>query len=302
MSARFDKFMPWLGPDGRLSPLKLAIFIALFIPALWVAYQFDQRLLGPRPLNQAVHEIGLWAIRLFMLSLAVTPLRHILRWPELTLTRRMIGVAAFVYIVIHLILYTADEKFDLLKVVSEIYLRIYLTIGFAALVGLFALAVTSTDAMVARMGSKNWRRLHRLTFVIALLGSIHFFMQSKADVWEPMWMSGLFLWLLAYRLVAWRKKSRAGLSAPWLFGLAPAIALITAFGEALYYNLVNGVDPLLVLQANLGTMAGIRPSWIVLAVGLVMATLALVRGPAKRRAPVATTAARIATSETTGGP
>jgi sulfoxide reductase heme-binding subunit YedZ len=198
---------------------------------------------------------------------------------------------------IHLLLYTADEKFDLAQVASEIYLRIYLTIGFAGILCLFALAVTSTDGMVARMGIRTWRRLHRLVFVVALLGSIHFFMQAKADVWEPLWMSGLFVWLVAYRLIAWQRNLRAGLSATWLFVLAPLIGLLTALGEALYYHLVNGVDPLLVLQANLGTMAGIRPSWIVLTVGLIIAVAGVLRGAGKRRATRTAPAPRVAANE-----
>lgn len=161
MFAAALKYVPWIGPDNRVSLLKLVVFVALFLPGLWVAYQLDQGLLGPRPLNQAIHEIGLWTIRLLLLSLAITPLRQILRWPELILTRRMIGVTVFVYLLIHLFLYIADEKYDLLKVVSEIYLRIYLTIGFTALIGLAVLAITSTDRMIARIGGKAWQQIGR---------------------------------------------------------------------------------------------------------------------------------------------
>jgi sulfoxide reductase heme-binding subunit YedZ len=170
MFAAALKYVPWIGPDTRASPLKLVVFVALFLPGLWVAFALDQGLLGAaRPLNQATREIGLWTIRLLLLSLAITPLRQILRWPELILTRRMIGVAAFAYVLIHLFLYTADEKYNLLKVVSEIYLRTYLTIGFTALIGLAVLAVTSTDRMIARLGGKAWRRLHWLIYPIAVL-------------------------------------------------------------------------------------------------------------------------------------
>ena len=133
---------PWNDYGGRFSPLKLAVFVALFVPAGWVgaAYCFDQ--LGARPLNEAIHEIGLWTIRLIFLALAVTPLRQILHLPRLIIVRRMIGVGAFAYAVIHLSLYAADQAFDLEKVASEIVLRVYLTIGFAALLGLAALAAT----------------------------------------------------------------------------------------------------------------------------------------------------------------
>jgi sulfoxide reductase heme-binding subunit YedZ len=270
------KYLPWIGPDNRVSRLKLAIFVALFLPGLWVAYQFDQDLLGPRPLNQAIHEIGLWTIRLLLLSLAITPLRQMLRWPELILTRRMIGVAVFIYLLVHLFLYIADEKYNLLKVVSEIYLRIYLTIGFTALIGLAALAITSTDGMIARLGGKRWRRLHWLIYPIAVLGIVHFYMQAKADVWQPMWMTGLFAWLMAYRVLASRRKRGGAATLPWLAALALFAAAFTAVGEAVYFWALMGVDPLLILGANLGVMAGVRPSWIVLAAGLAVVLVAAI--------------------------
>lgn len=273
MSPAVVRFFPWIGPDNRLSPLKLGVFAALFLPGLWVAFQFDQGMLGPRALNQAIHEIGLWTIRLLLLSLAITPLRQILRWPALTLTRRMIGVAAFAYGAIHLLLYIADEKFNLAKVVTEIYLRIYLTIGFTALLALMVLAITSTDGMIARLGGKTWQRLHRLIYAIVLLGIVHFYMQAKSDVWQPMWMAGLFAWLMFYRFWPWRRASRGAPSLGAMAGLAIAAASFTVLGEALYYWVTMRIDPLLVIGANFSAMAGVRPSWIVLAGGAAMLLL-----------------------------
>lgn len=282
--------------------MKLAVFISLFIPGLWVAYALNQGLLGPRPVNQAIHEIGLWAIRLLLLSLAITPLRQILRWPELILARRMIGVGAFAYVAIHLFLYTVDEKFNLLKVVNEIYLRIYLTIGFTALLGLATLAITSTDAMIARLGAKNWQRLHRLVYGITILACIHFYMQSKADVWEPMWMTGLFSWLMGYRLLQALRRRRGAPSGLWLIGLALTAAAFTAVGEAVYYWALMGTDPLLVLPANLSTFAGIRPSWIVLAVGLVIALAGTLRASLAKKRPTAKMARPMRTAPEVGRP
>ena len=283
MSTATLKYYPWIGPDDRVSYLKLAVFVVLFLPGLWVGFRLSQGMLGPRPLNQATHEIGQWTIRLIFLSLAITPLRQILRWPELILVRRMIGVAAFAYILSHLFLYTADEKFDLLKVASEIYLRIYLTIGFVALLGLGVLAVTSTDAMIARLGGKNWRRLHQAIYAVTVLGIIHFYMQAKADVWEPMWMTGLFVWLMGYRVVQWSRKRRAPLSLPWLIGLTIFATAFTAVGEAVYFWIATGVDPLLVLNANLGTLAGIRPSWIVFGAGMSVVVISAVASWVRKR-------------------
>src|SRR5947199_1444891 len=175
---------PWNDYSGRTSPLKLLVFIALFGPALWVMIAFPMGWLGARPTSEAIHQIGLWTIRLIFIALAITPLRAIVQWQRLILVRRMVGVAAFAYALTHLTLYTASEAFDLAKVATEIAVRIYLTIGFTALLGLSALAATSTDAMVRRLG-RRWQRLHRLVYLIALLAVIHFWMQSKLEIWEP---------------------------------------------------------------------------------------------------------------------
>ena len=193
---------PWKDNGGRTSPLKLAVFIALFIPALWVGVAFTCGWLGSRPLNEAIHQLGLWTIRLIFLALAVTPLRHILQWSRLLTVRRMIGIAAFAYAIGHLSLYAADQAFDLAKIATEIAVRIYLTIGFAAVLGLAALAATSTDGMIRRLGARRWQRLHRLVYAIALLAVVHYCMQSKLDLWEPMIMAGLYGWLIFYRVLA----------------------------------------------------------------------------------------------------
>src|SRR5436190_23609733 len=137
---------PWYDYSRRLSPLKLAVFVALFVPVSWVATAFAFDLLGARPLNEAIHQIGLWTIRLIFIALAITPLRQIWQWPRLILVRRMIGVGAFAYILCHFSLYWVDQAFDVVKIATEIAVRFYLTIGFVALLGLAALAATSTDA------------------------------------------------------------------------------------------------------------------------------------------------------------
>lgn len=192
---------PWNDYSGRLSPLKLVVFVSLFVPASWVAVAYFFDLLGARPLNEAIHQIGLWTIRLIFLALAITPLRQILHMPRLIIVRRMIGIAAFIYVMIHFGLYATDQAFDLGKVAHEIVMRVYLTIGFAALLGLAALAATSTDAMIRRLGGRRWRRLHQFVYLIGILAVIHYCFQSKLDLWEPTIMAGLLFWLLAYRLL-----------------------------------------------------------------------------------------------------
>ena len=101
---------PWQERNGRFSPLKAACFAALFLPALWVLGQALLDDLGPRPVTEAIHELGLWTIRLLFLTLAITPLRLVWRWPQLILLRRMIGVAVFCYALAHVSGYVVDPK------------------------------------------------------------------------------------------------------------------------------------------------------------------------------------------------
>jgi sulfoxide reductase heme-binding subunit YedZ len=267
------KHLPWRDHGGRLSPLKATVFAALFVPAAWVLVAYWLDLLGPRPLNEAIHQIGLWAIRLLFVTLAVTPLRQALDWPRLVLVRRMVGVASFGYAALHLLLYITDQAFDLAKVASEIALRIYLTIGFVGLVGLTALAATSTDGMIRRLGGRRWRRLHRLVYGIAALAVIHHFIQSKADVREPLVMAGLFVWLMGYRVIAARR--RPALVALTLLGTAAA--LLTALGEALYYLAKVGAPLDRVLAANLALDTGTRPSWVVAGIAAAVMAATLLR-------------------------
>jgi methionine sulfoxide reductase heme-binding subunit len=284
--ARWSGKRPWRDNGGRLSPLKLAVFAALFLPGAWTLLSYPLGALGARPLNEAIHQFGLWGFRFLFLSLTITPARRLLQLPRLALVRRMIGVAAFAYIAIHLSLYIADQSFDLGKVASEIVLRIYLTIGFVALIGLAALAATSTDAMVRRLGGRNWTRLHRTAYVIGVLATIHYFMQRKLEIYEPTVMAGIFVWLMGYRLIASRYGERRRVPVWALFLLASSAGIATAAGEAAYFFLAMGVDPSRILAVDFSLAVGIRPGWIVLAVGLAATGLAAWRGMAKLPAPV----------------
>jgi sulfoxide reductase heme-binding subunit YedZ len=274
--------LPWNDYSGRLSPLKLAVFVILFVPAGWVLFAYGFGLLGARPLDEAIHEIGLWTIRLIFLALAVTPLRRVLQWPRLILVRRMIGVAAFAYVVVHFTFYVASQRFDLAKVASEIVSRVYLTIGFAALLGLAVLAATSTDAMVRRLGAKRWQLLHRLVYAIGVLAVIHYCFQAKLDLWQPTVMAGLFGWLFGYRLLLWRFGARGRLAWPWIGGLSLAAGIGTALGEALYFRLAFHADPLRVLDTDFSLQTGIRPALVVLAIGIVVTAAGAMREAATR--------------------
>lgn len=277
--------LPWLDRAGRLSLLKLAAFLACLAPALYLAGAYGLDALGAKPITALIHGTGEWTVRVLLASLAVSPLRRIADWPRLINLRRMLGVTAAAYASAHLALYVVDQNFVLTKVASEIALRTYLTIGFAALVGLIALGATSTDSAIRALGP-NWHRLHRLVYTIAVLGLVHYFLQSKIDVTDPVFWSGLFLLLMGWRAMRrFRLPERA-----WsLLLLAIAAGLLTAGLEAAWYGLASGVPAGLVLGANLDASGPVRPAWWVMAIGLLLPALSLIRGtgagrPSARRA------------------
>ncbi|MBS7704195.1 sulfite oxidase heme-binding subunit YedZ [Chelatococcus asaccharovorans] len=267
--------LPWRDRAGRFSPLKGVTFLAVLAPGVWIALAWAMGWYAPKPVTEAIHQNGLWAVRLILASLAVTPLRRIGNWPKLILIRRMLGVAAFVYVAIHFALYCLDQGFDLGRVASEIALRIYLTIGFVALLGLAVLAATSTDAMIRRLG-RRWQTLHRAIYVITPLALIHFYLQSKIDVTEAVFMTGLFGLAFAYRLM---HRLAIPLRAAPLAGAALLTGALTALVETAWYAATTGAPWQFILAANLDVETAIRPAWWVMTVGFGIALIAAVRLP-----------------------
>ena len=271
---------PWNERNGRFSWLKAIVFAGLFVPAAWIALLALTGALDPKVVTEMIHRTGQWAIRFLTLSLLVTPLMRSARYPKLVSIRRMVGVAAFFYAVAHLTLYVVDQHFDLLHAASEIALRFYLTIGFIAWLGLTALAATSTDGMIRRLGPR-WRTLHSLVYGIAAIALLHFMIQAKADVSEPVMMTGFFLILMLFRVLVKR-------GAPaWGAALAAALVspVLTALIEAAWYALVRHIDFWEVLEANVDPDMAFRPSAYVAAAGVVFLGVALARrSPAPRRA------------------
>jgi methionine sulfoxide reductase heme-binding subunit len=278
----FRKF-PWRERNGRFSPLKAAVFGALFLPVPVAVYDLMSGAFMADPVKSLIHVAGLWTIRLVLIALAVTPAMQIFKYPRLIVVRRMLGVGAFCYVAAHFTLFIIWKNFNLATVASEIVLRIYLTIGFCTLLILAALAATSTDAMVRRLGFKRWTLLHRFVYLAGVLGLIHYFMQSKLVVFEPTVAAGIFLWLMAYRALAWTKGSRFAAQPLVLFPLAAATGALTMAGEALGYTLLTPIDGARVFDANFMLSAGVRPGWYALGFGLAVALAALVR---KRLAPM----------------
>jgi sulfoxide reductase heme-binding subunit YedZ len=270
--------MPWNDPAGRFSLLKAVVFVAVFVPAILLALQWQMHALGGRPLNELIHGAGDWTIRFLLLSLAVTPARAVWDWPRVLLLRRMLGVTAACYIIGHFSLYCVDQKFAFFTIVTEIVLRFYLTIGFVALLGLLALAITSTDGWQKRL-RQNWKKLHRLVFPIGVLAFWHFFLQSKSDVSKPVFYFGLFLWLMFWRLAP--KRLQRGLLLPAV--LAPLSALAAAGAEAGWYGIVSHAPMLRVLESNLNFTFGFRPAVQVLFAGVLVFMIAAGRRLLRRR-------------------
>jgi sulfoxide reductase heme-binding subunit YedZ len=279
--------LPWRDRRGRFLPFKAAVLASLLVPGALYGFWLAEGDLGGRPIIEAIHGTGLWAIRFLLISLAITPFARALDWPSLLLVRRNVGVASACYAVAHLSLYVVDQKFVLLTVISEIALRFYLTIGFAALLVLLSLAATSTDGWVKKLG-RNWKRLHRLAYPLAAVALLHFYIQSKLNVAEPVFVSGLFVWLMAWRAVpeAWRRRQGVGITAALYGGLAVASGLATAGLEFTWYGLATRVNPWRVLYANETIARGLRPAHWVFVVGAALALMFVARRLMRTSQPV----------------
>ena len=275
----------WRDAAGRVSALRIAVLVCLFVPPVIAILDFNTAGFGARPLNNVIHRAGYWALIFLMVSLAITPLARIARFNQLVDVRRMVGVGAFVYAASHISLYAADQMFDLWKVASEIVLRLYLTIGFVALLGLTGLAITSTDGMVRRLGGRRWRRLHTTVYAIGLLALIHYFQQTKADVSVPTFAAGLFAWMLGYRLLIKLRKARGEPPAWMLLVLSVVVAALTFMAEAIGIGIAFNVSPFRVLQSALDfdDLTALRPGWLVLGAGLIVVVIDLVGARLRQR-------------------
>jgi sulfoxide reductase heme-binding subunit YedZ len=165
--------------------------------------------LGANPIEEVLHTLGLWALRFLMLTLAITPLRDLIGKPWPLMFRRMLGLFAFFYVLLHFLVWLiVDQELYWSGILTDIAKRPFITLGFAAFVMLIPLAVTSTNAMMRRLG-KRWKSLHRLIYVCAILGVWHFYWLVKADVREPLLYAGILAVLLGWRIWKWRKQKVA---------------------------------------------------------------------------------------------
>jgi sulfoxide reductase heme-binding subunit YedZ len=192
---------------------KTAIFVLAAAPAVLLAVDAFRGDLTADPIEEITHRTGWWALTLLLTTLAVTPLRRFTGWNQLVRVRRMLGLFAFSYAVLHLLTYVVLDlffAFDIL--VEDVAKRPYITVGFTAFLILLALAITSTKGWIRRLGPR-WQRLHRLVYVAALLGVVHFYWQVKADTREPLIFATIVLALFVAR-VRWRGRRVRGARVP----------------------------------------------------------------------------------------
>jgi methionine sulfoxide reductase heme-binding subunit len=264
----------WRDPSDHVSALRIVTLMCLFAPLSKAIHDSDAIRLDARPITELIHRTGDWALIFLLVALAVRPLSRILRFNQLLDVRRMIGVGAFAYAAAHFTLYIVDQMFDWREIASEIVHRNRLTLGFVALLGLTALTATSTNAMVRRLGSKRWQRLHQAIYLIGLLVLIHYFLRFKLIESTPTFATGLFGWLIGYRLLVWWRKTGNELPTWMLLALSVVVAALTFIAEAIALGIQANASPLRVLQsAFYFDFDTIRPGWLVLGAGLMVVVL-----------------------------
>ena len=166
--------------DKNLRFAKLLVLVNAAVPGILLAWDAAHHRLGANPVNFAILTTGMSALVFLMLTMAVTPLRKISGWNWIIFSRRTLGLYAFFYALAHfLIFFYFDRQHSVSSTLSEMVKRKYLLVGATGLLVMIPLAVTSTNAMIKRLGGKRWRRLHRLAYVAAIAGVIHFYMQVK---------------------------------------------------------------------------------------------------------------------------
>ena len=180
--------------------LKPAVFIASLFPLAWMIWDGFNAGLGANPIEEITHRTGDWALRLLLITLAITPARKLFNLTQLIRLRRMLGLYAFFYAVLHFLTYIVfDHFFDMAEIAQDVIKHPYITVGFGAFVLLIPLAVTSTNKMMKRLG-KRWKKLHQLVYLIGTLGVLHYLWLVKADVREPLIYGIVLIALLVLRL------------------------------------------------------------------------------------------------------
>ena len=202
---------------------KPLVFLLCLLPAAWLLAGlagFPPAALGANPVEKIQDTLGIWGLRLLLVTLTVTPLRELGGWPRLLAFRRMLGLYAFFYVALHFLFYLfVDQALDWRQLLADVAKRPYITLGFTALLLLVPLAVTSTRRAMRRLG-RRWQKLHRLVYVAVILGCVHFWWQVKADVREPLVYAAITALLLGWRLQRYRQRRAAQAQGSGRAGLA----------------------------------------------------------------------------------
>jgi sulfoxide reductase heme-binding subunit YedZ len=189
--------------------LKAALFLASLIPLTRLGWYGYSGQLGANPIEFITRSLGTWTLAFLLITLSITPLRKLSGWSWLVKLRRMAGLFAFFYALLHFITYIwLDQFFDLSSIYKDVIKRPFITIGFAAFIMLIPLAITSTNAMMKKLGGKRWQMLHRLIYPVAIFGVVHYWWLVKKDITQPLVYAVVLAALLGYRLwLKWEKNS-----------------------------------------------------------------------------------------------
>jgi len=190
--------------------IKIVLFCVALIPLikLGIGAYFDD--LGANPIEKITRRTGYWTLVFLLLSLTITPLRRISGLNWLMRLRRMLGLFAFFYASLHFLTYLVlDQFFDWVSILNDIVKRPYITVGFPAFVLLIPLAITSSNRMIKWIGGKRWLLLHRLVYLCAIGGVVHYWWLVKKDITNPATFAVLLSLLLSFRLIYWLKKKKS---------------------------------------------------------------------------------------------
>ena len=201
--------------DPMIWIIKPIVWALCLAPLSWLgwlvvdAFFFGGRGLSANPVEFINLYLGDWAIRILLVSLAVTPVKILTGWKQVVRLRRLLGLFAFFYVALHIANYVIlDQFFDWLAIWNDILKRWYITVGMIGLLCLIPLAITSTKGWIKRIGGKNWNKLHKLVYVAGAAACLHFFMMRKGIQLEPIIYSGIFLGLMIVRMIEPIKQKR----------------------------------------------------------------------------------------------
>ena len=185
----------------------MLLFTVALLPAIYLVYRLIQGSLGANPAEALQLETGIWALRFLVITLAVTPIRRLTKWNGVIRFRRMLGLFAFFYAVLHLLAYAVlDRYMDFAGVWEDVAKRPFITAGMIAFVAMIPLAVTSTRGWIRRLG-RRWQMLHRLIYLSAVAAAVHYLWKVKIMSGSPVYYALIIAALLAFR-VAWQLKQR----------------------------------------------------------------------------------------------